>query len=186
MAKPSDSAPATAQPGEGTGSAAPATRSPFLRPSGGRRQRFGQRGLPRGRGLALTGLTLVLVALAIVAFARTQVLKQVEAPVEDFDFATSVAPTCGCPRDSARLSFRLVEGQTLDAAIVDGSDAPVRSLLADARRPRGRLTIEWDGRDDVGRPVAPGEYRLRLDLPAAGRSVTVPEEVVVRPAALAP
>ena len=159
-------------------------RSPFLRPSGDRRHRFGTPRLSRGHGITLMGLTLVIVLLAIGAFARTQALKQVEPSVEDFDFPSAVAPTCDCPRANARLSFRLVDGQVLDATIVDEDDEAVRELIDGEARRAGRVRLEWDGRDERGAVVPPGEYRLRLDLEATGETITVPDEVVVRAAGL--
>lgn len=158
-------------------------RSPFLRPSGERRQRFGAQRLSRGRGLALFALTLVIVVAAVGAFVRTQALKQVEPSVEDFDFAPAVAPTCDCPRATARLSFRLVDGQPIDATIVDESEDPVRPLLVGEER-SGRVELEWDGRDERGAAVPPGEYRLQLELQSTGETLTVPDEVVVRAAGL--
>lgn len=159
-------------------------RSPFLRPSGDRRDRFRPQRLSRAHGLALFLLTLLIVALAIGAFVRTQALKQVEPSVEDFDFAPAVAPTCRCPRATAGLSFRLEDGQVVDATIVDEDEEPVRTLLDGERRPGGRVELEWDGRDEQGRVVPPGEYRLRLDLGSTGETITVPDEVVVRAAGL--
>jgi hypothetical protein len=177
MAEAQDTGPAARPP-------PPAERrSPFLRPSGERRQRFAPQRLSRGRGLALFALTLVIVAAAVGAFLRTQALKQVEPSVEDFDFAPAVAPTCDCPRATARLSFRLVDGQAIDAMVVDEDEDTVRSLLTAEKR-QGRVELEWDGRDQRGAVVPPGEYRLQLELRSTGETITVPNEVVVRAAGL--
>jgi hypothetical protein len=45
--------------------------------------------------------------------------------------------------------------------VVEVSGRRVR-LLLDERRPAGRHRVEWDGRDQGGRPVANGVYFLRL------------------------
>ena len=159
-----------------------ATRSPFMRPAGGRRRRFGTSGLSPGQGLALTAATLVLVFLALVAFARTQALKQVDPPIEGLRAGAKIMPGCDCPRDDAELAFRLVDAQAVDAVVVDEENVPVRTLATGAPTPSGEVTLEWDGTDDAGRIVPGGRYRLRLDLRETDRSITVPDEVVVRPA----
>lgn len=161
---------------------APATRSPFLRPAGGRRRRFGTPRLSRGRAILLTVATLVTVVLALVAFARTQALKQVDPPVEGLRVEAKMTPGCRCPDASSELSFQLVEAQAIDAVIVDEAGAPVRTLAAGKPTAAGEVTLEWDGKDEQGEVVPGGRYRLRLDLHETGRSITVPEEVVVRPA----
>ena len=45
--------------------------------------------------------------------------------------------------------------------IEDTKGKRVRNLIGDYPRPRGRNTDYWDGRDDEGRLVAPGTYRVR-------------------------
>ena len=131
----------------------------------------------------LTVATLVIVLLALVAFARTQALKQIDPPIEGLRVEAKMTPGCGCPDASSELSFQLVEAQAIDAVIVDEAGAPVRTLAAADATPSGEVTLEWDGRDDRGQVVHGGRYRLRIDLHETGRSITVPEEVVVRPAA---
>jgi hypothetical protein len=44
-------------------------------------------------------------------------------------------------------------------AINDAAGKRVRNLFGDLPFKAGTHTIEWDGRDDAGNPVAPGEYR---------------------------
>ena len=158
----------------------PPARSPFLRPAGGRR-RFGTTRLSRGRAIALTVATLVIVVLALVAFARTQALKQIDPPIEALRVEAKLTPGCGCPDASSELSFRLVESQTIDAVIVDAAGTPVRTLAAGERTASGEVMLEWDAKDERGEVVPGGRYRLRVDLHETGRSITVPEEVVVRP-----
>jgi len=51
---------------------------------------------------------------------------------------------------------------------------PARSIDAEAE-----ITVPWDGRDDAGRPVAPGVYGIRAEaagVVAAGRLVRLPSE----------
>lgn len=176
-----DERQATARPDARPASRA-ATRSPFMRPASGRRRRFATGRLSRGRAVVLTIATLVIVLLALVAFARTQALKQVDPPIEGLRVEGKMTPGCRCPGDSSELDFRLIEAQAIDAVIVDQDGVPVRTLAADAPTASGQVTLEWDGTDDRGELVRGGSYRLRLGLHETGRSITVPEEIVVRPA----
>lgn len=129
---------------------------------------------------ALTAVTLGLVALSAVAFVRTQMLKQEEVPVAGIDFDKTVSPGCGCPDRKATLSFVIRRAQPLTATMVTEEDEPVRTLLDAALRASGRETIAWDGRDDAGRIVPEGEYRLELDLAVPDRTVVIPTTVNVR------
>ncbi len=50
--------------------------------------------------------------------------------------------------------------------VLSGSGAdygPLRAVSRASRRP-GEYTVVWDGRDDAGRPVPQGRYRVRIDI----------------------
>lgn len=135
---------------------------------------------PRRRNLAMTILTLVIVALATAAFAWTQVKKQEEPAIGGIRVDPLVAPGCDCPRETAELSFTLPTAQPVSAAIVDEGGEPVRTLLEDAPRGSGRLKLEWDGTGDEGEAVPQGDYRLQVDLAEPDRTIVVPSDVRVR------
>lgn len=134
---------------------------------------------PRARTRALTALTLVIVLLSTGAFAWTQIRKQEEAPIAGIRFDGRVAPGCECPRETATLSFTLDRAQPLTATMVDEEARPVRTLLDGALRGSGRETLAWDGRDDDGRVVPDGDYRLQVDLAVPDRTITIPSDVEV-------
>ena len=49
-------------------------------------------------------------------------------------------------------------------SIVDPRRRRVATLLHGRSRPiQGVVCVEWDGRDDEGRSVPPGDYRLRVE-----------------------
>jgi flagellar hook capping protein FlgD len=135
---------------------------------------------PAARNRVLTALTLAIVLLATAAFARTQALKQEEAPVTGIDFDRTLEPGCDCPRETAKLSFILRRAQPVTASVVDEDEQPVRSLVDGELRASGRITLRWDGRDDQAAVVPEGDYRLRLDLAAPDRSIVIPDEVHLR------
>jgi hypothetical protein len=136
---------------------------------------------PRRRNLALTVVTLAVVAFSTVAFVRTQALKQEEAPIAGIRFDGRVTPGCDCPRDRAELSFTLERAQPITATIVDQDGGAVRTLLDGALRAGGRATLVWDGTDETGDVVPEGDYRLRVDLAVPDRAITIPADVRVEP-----
>ena len=59
------------------------------------------------------------------------------------------------------------------AVLPEASDTPVRSLVVN-HKAGATTTMQWDGKDDNGNPVAPGNYRLRLNATdKAGRTAQV-------------
>jgi len=60
--------------------------------------------------------------------------------------------------------------------VLDLAGRVVRTL-ADSRFGAGRHAIEWDGRDEGGRPAAPGLYLVRL----SGGGVSVMQKVAFTP-----
>jgi len=108
-----------------------------------------------------------------------QRLKLQRAPVTQPRFTRVFGPTCECDKATAQLSVRLRRADRLGAAIVNVDGEPVRTLATGLERPRGRTRLTWDGRDDAGRVVPEGRYRLRLRLERADRTIVVPTPVRV-------
>jgi len=136
------------------------------------------------RGLALSLLTLFLVAGASAAFVRAQTLKLEPSPLQRPRVERVFSPVCGCAgKATATLSFTVRRPLHVDAQMIAEGDRPVRSLAAGARWPQGRRTLQWDGRDDAGRLVADGPYRLRVRLRERDRDrdrdIIVPTTTVV-------
>lgn len=62
---------------------------------------------------------------------------------------------------STRVTFSLAQSGPAVIDVLDLQGRLVRTLLSDAVA-AGERTVEWDGRDDAGRPVASGAYLARL------------------------
>ncbi len=84
-------------------------------------------------------------------------------------------------RGNVMLRVRLVAAATtgpIRATILDAAGRRVRALEAPVGAATGgTLSLPWDGRDDAGRPVAPGVYAVRVTTgatTAAGRLVRLP------------
>jgi hypothetical protein len=127
----------------------------------------------------MTLLAVTLLVGSVAAFTYTQKLKLERSPVGTARFDRWLSPECGCPRETARLSFRLGERERIDSTIVDGNGDLVRMLLTGAEREPGRVRLEWDGRDEAGRIVADGDYRVRVRLRDERRTIVIPVEVHV-------
>jgi hypothetical protein len=74
-------------------------------------------------------------------------------------------------RESTRFAFELRFPGRVRLDVIDVAGRRVRAL-EDGVRGGGSHAIEWDGRDESGRPVAAGVYFFRLR--AAGISYTRP------------
>ncbi len=134
---------------------------------------------PRVRRAALTALVLALLAGATAAFALTEALKLEGAPLTVRRFDHEVAPLCRCPARRAWLVVRLRERDVLDAAIVDADGDEVRVLATALERPAGVVRFRWNGRDDGGRVVAEGTYRLRIELREQEQTIVIPRTIRV-------
>ena len=100
----------------------------------------------------------------------------------------SFSPTAEGAVNRARVGFVLREPTNVTFSVVDSEGAEVRRLV-DSRRLPGdeELFFAWNGRDDEGRVVPDGVYRLRVEREGKGRAVTSGRRVRVdtKPAQLA-
>jgi hypothetical protein len=139
------------------------------------------------RGFQALFVACILVA-STAMFALAESRKLDRAPIKALVLSAGPAvkgkprpaifsPTCNCPTSYARISFRLGKpGQSLAAWIVSPGGAVVRQLanLKSARN----VVLPWNGKNDAGKIVPDGSYRLRIKV--GGRSRTLPVFVVVR------
>ena len=138
---------------------------------------------PPVRRAALTALVLALLIGATAAFALTEALKLERSLLTVRRFDRVVSPLCRCPARNVLLVVRLREADTIDAAIIDGDGDEVRVLASALERPRGVVRFRWNGRDDAGRVVAVGSYRLRIRLREKERTIVIPRTIRVEVAA---
>jgi len=61
--------------------------------------------------------------------------------------------------ESGKISFTMPAKGWVTIAVDNAEGVRVRNLIADVAKPAGQHTIEWDGRDDNGKLLPPGEYR---------------------------
>jgi FlgD Ig-like domain len=134
-----------------------------------------------------TGYLVIAALLAVsgVAFLRAEQLKLQHSPVGGVHIAKRFSTTCPlhansrCRAHVARLGFRLRQPGRIALAIVDGSGGVVDRIgpAAGTRRPRGRITVAWDGHTTAGATAADGTYHLRVSLLTLHRTITIPDPV---------
>jgi NHL repeat-containing protein len=90
-----------------------------------------------------------------------------------FKVKPSVTPTSG---GAAKISFEVAEPTDVEVAVLDAKGAVVRHLAAGVLGPKapapfkkGSLsqTVVWDGKDDLGKPVAAASVRVSLGMTPA-------------------
>ena len=127
----------------------------------------------------MTLLAVTLLVGSVAAFTYTQKLKLQRSPVGTARFDRWLSPECDCPHRTAGLSFQLRERERIDATMVDGDGNHVKTLLAGSEQGPGRVRTEWDGRDEAGRIVPDGDYRVRVRMRDKRRTIVIPVEVHV-------
>jgi hypothetical protein len=87
---------------------------------------------------------------------------------------------CGCQAGAtAKIAFTVRGAQRATVELIGPEGRVVRTLARDQRLPGGRRTLTWDGRDQAGRIVADGPYRVRVRLLDLGRDLTLTTAIVV-------
>ena len=119
-----------------------------------------------------------LVLATLGAFVIAQKLKSSPPLIRTPAFNSVFSPlttTPGKPR-RARISFWLVNADTVAVSIVDQDGTIVRRLATGDKVPeKVRTRWHWDGRDEEGRLAPDGRYRVRVALIHQGRTVDLPD-----------
>jgi len=73
-------------------------------------------------------------------------------------------------RTSTLIRYELPRPDHVSVGVFDVDGRLVRQLVAGAFQPSGPQTAQWDGRDEQGRPMAPGVYFYRIEAGALSAS----------------
>jgi hypothetical protein len=122
----------------------------------------------------------VLILAGIGALAANQRLRRGGLVVDAIHLTPAFTPGCDCPRDRAKISFRIKGPDEVDLDILDSDGDPVRRLAENRTLPDREVTVfHWDGRTDSGAPAPPGTYTLRIHERRRDRTITPPGEETV-------
>jgi hypothetical protein len=123
----------------------------------------------------------VLVVATVVTFFAAQALKT-EVPVV-LRFAANprhISPNDDHVRDVTRIGFDLHTRATISFSVIDSDGDVVRTLFKNRHLPGdSHDRFSWDGRDDDGRVVPDGSYRMRVIRKDQGRVLDSIKKVVV-------
>lgn len=127
-------------------------------------------------------LVVGLLGATAAAFAVTERLKLEDSPILNTRLDQLVSPVCtACRADAkeARIAFRLRRADDLSLDIVNREGHAVRENLVSGHFIPRFLQFSWDGRDDDGRVVPDGLYRVRVTLEDENRTLEFPNEISV-------
>jgi hypothetical protein len=124
---------------------------------------------------------VVLIAATFGAFFVAQRLKNSPSVIQKVTYNGVFSPNRDGRKDRLRINFRLKESDDVTVSVLDDDGDRVRELLDDRSVPAYTTltpSLSWDGRDDEGRMLPDGRYRIRLTLRRQGRSVVLPRSVI--------
>ena len=122
----------------------------------------------------------LLVCATLGAFFVTQRLKRSPLVVRQRTVTDAFSPNDDGIRERASIRFSLQRSDDVTVSIVDREGSVVRRLANDRRLPGGRpLQFVWNGRNQNGRVVPDGPYRVRIGLRNEGRTVTLRRHITV-------
>jgi hypothetical protein len=120
---------------------------------------------------------LLLVGATVAAFFAAQRLKS-ENPLLRYRASDrAFSPNGDGIKDSARIRFKLPEGDDVTVTILDQDGGAVARVARNRYLPKGEVTLRWDGRGDDGVVAPEDTYRVRVGLRRHGRTNTLPHEV---------
>lgn len=132
-----------------------------------------------GAALFFCLLAATLATAVVVVRARTpDLVLEVTEPSRDANANLRVG---GPGPSEVTITFfvREADAHAL-VGIVDGEEDLVRTLDPDVALAEDEPeTYVWDGRTDAGLPVAPGRYRLLVELPSEDREMIWPRRITV-------
>jgi hypothetical protein len=125
--------------------------------------------------VAPTILVAALLVATATAFAVTEHLKLEDSPVINTTFAARFSPRLV----EERIGFRLRREEDISLDIADASGKVVKHGVGSGVFGQAYHQFAWDGRDDAGRIVPDGTYRVQLTLKDEGRTIEFPRTITV-------
>lgn len=118
-----------------------------------------------------------LLLATAAAFAITEHLKLVKAPISGTQVSKYLAPGCACETSKATVSVKLRHSDVVTARILDHANRPVATLVTNQPEPKGRVELIWHGRTDAGGVAPDGRYHAELHLANAHWTILLPNPI---------
>ena len=125
--------------------------------------------------LGPTILVVLLLGATATAFVVTEHLKLEDSPVIGTKYPDLFSPR----KVELTIGFRLRREEEIRLDIADASGDLVRHGIGSGVFGQAFHQFAWDGRDDAGRIVPDGRYRIELQLVDENRTVEFPKDVRV-------
>ena len=125
--------------------------------------------------LAPTILVAALLVATATAFAVTEHLKLEDSPVISTAFPALFSPKLV----EERIGFRLRREEDIQLDIADSQGTIVKHGVGSGVFGQAFHQFAWDGRDDSGRIVPDGIYRVQLTLKDEDRTIEFPRTITV-------
>ena len=126
--------------------------------------------------IASTLLVLALLGGTAIAFAITETRKLQPTPILGTDVEKVFSPVCECDDPVAEIAFRVRKQDTVSAVIVRRGEV-VRRLGEIEALAGETVEFVWDGLDDKGGILPEGDYRPRVHLSRARRTIELPNTI---------
>ena len=126
-------------------------------------------------------LLILLLAFSVAGFAITRVLRSSDDIVNTVSLSAELDPA-GEPAE-IRFTTTIAEPDA-DVLVIDAEEERVRALQEAEPLDEAEHMFTWDGTDDEGVLVPPGEYGLRVVLGEEDRDIIPPGTITVLPAPL--
>lgn len=112
-----------------------------------------------------------LVVATFGAFFVAQRLKNEPTVVQQFKVRPFVSPNRDGRNETTAITFKLKQADDVRLDVISAAGDAVRRLAAQRIPAYSPRRFTWNGRDDAGRVVPDGLYRLRITLRDEGRAV---------------
>jgi biotin carboxylase len=136
------------------------------------KERPKRRRLTRVPAIALVGAAVLGSALAFVLSGRGNLSQPLIAGAR---VDRLFSPSCRCPRDVARIAFRLLGRDRVTFQIDNAAGRPVTTLVHDRLLSAGVKRFDWRGRNARGRVLPNGDYRPEIIFDQLHRTVALPQ-----------
>jgi hypothetical protein len=127
---------------------------------------------------------LVVAALfvaTVCAIIVTQRVKDGPAILRRVHVTPVFTPNGDGYRDRATVKFLVGRSDRVSVTLVNRRGRVVRRLVRNERARRCcYVRVRWHGRDDAGRPVRSGAYRVRVSLRRRDRSIDLLQDIRLR------